>query len=350
MKAEELFGAEVEYADGKCAKDTDKIGDSAAATTNSSCGSIVDDMQELYGRGYGPSSRPTMISAKYRQKEERRKVLKMSMNKLKRIEDPESSLRRSVLINNTVKRLQRETREEKLQKNQIIASSATKCFGISNDFIVKHEENMKVDVFSTSLTKTASEQLLDITNLPDSKTCSKYTNDCLDCDEAIADLSFPAADRGPKSSRKRPIDDVLEEEVDVLSQFYLPPTPRIAPSLDEDEDEDVNVVDVDTPAPFSPPKKRKGCDSHGLLYSCLTAADLLRDNLSSLSSLSTLAGTTLSSTPSSLLPIDDWLLEENLLLPTNAAPGPPLSPYSCGHSSMLNEIIVYHNLIASLES
>lgn len=44
-----------------------------------------------------------MISAKYRLKEERRKVLKISVNKLKKIEDPESSLRRSVLINNTEK-------------------------------------------------------------------------------------------------------------------------------------------------------------------------------------------------------------------------------------------------------
>lgn len=58
-------------------------------------------------------SRPTMISAKYRAREERRRLLKISAAKLRRIEDPEGSLYRSVLINNAVKRLHSETREEK---------------------------------------------------------------------------------------------------------------------------------------------------------------------------------------------------------------------------------------------
>lgn len=58
-------------------------------------------------------SRPTMISAKYRAREERRRLMKISANKLKRIEDPETSLCRSVLINNAVRRLQRENRDEK---------------------------------------------------------------------------------------------------------------------------------------------------------------------------------------------------------------------------------------------
>lgn len=54
-----------------------------------------------------------MISAKYRAREERRRLLKISAGKLRRIEDPETSLCRSVLINNAVKRLQRENRDEK---------------------------------------------------------------------------------------------------------------------------------------------------------------------------------------------------------------------------------------------
>ncbi|XP_032679819.1 uncharacterized protein LOC116848140 isoform X3 [Odontomachus brunneus] len=58
-------------------------------------------------------SRPTMISAKYRAREERRRLLKISAGKLRRIEDPEASLCRSVLINNAVRRLQRENRDEK---------------------------------------------------------------------------------------------------------------------------------------------------------------------------------------------------------------------------------------------
>lgn len=58
-------------------------------------------------------SRPTMISAKYRAREERRRLMKISAVKLKRIEDPEASLCRSVLINNALRRLHRENRDDK---------------------------------------------------------------------------------------------------------------------------------------------------------------------------------------------------------------------------------------------
>lgn len=428
MKAEELFGVDVDCASNKGIKDPIRMLDSL----DRGCGlEDDDDMQELYGSrtSYSlPTSRPTMINPKYRQKEERRKVLKLSMNKLKSIDDPESSLRRSVLINNTVKRLQREAKEEKLQKNQIIATSATKCFGLSSDFMVRQEENLKTtDMFGSTRT---TDQLLDITNLPDSKSpltagstttlsvsgsttscLHKYSSDCLECDEAMFQLALTGDRSCSKtcgsslsSERKRTIDDTLDEdeECDVLSQFYLPPppTPRLLGPHDpsDDEDEDVNVVDVDTPA--GPPAKRKrpnyGADCADSTFdasSCLTvtAADRLRDNLS-------------------MAHFDDWMVDENSLLssgtsstgtcpaatspsasfcansmsfssmmslcnsssspsttptsstsmsmsmsmstsPATSSQGPAHSPpFSCGHSSMLNEIVVYHNLIASLES
>ena len=43
-------------------------------------------------------------------------MLKVSVRKLKDIDDPEVFLRRSVLVNNTMKRLQTEIREEKAAK------------------------------------------------------------------------------------------------------------------------------------------------------------------------------------------------------------------------------------------
>ena len=55
---------------------------------------------------------------RYRFKEERKKVLKMSVRKLKQIEDPETFLCRSVLINNTMKRIQADIREEKSNKSR----------------------------------------------------------------------------------------------------------------------------------------------------------------------------------------------------------------------------------------
>ncbi|XP_071161643.1 uncharacterized protein [Mytilus edulis] len=51
-------------------------------------------------------------------KEERRKVLKITVQKLKLIDDPEHFLRRSVLINNTLKKVQKEIRDEKAKSYQ----------------------------------------------------------------------------------------------------------------------------------------------------------------------------------------------------------------------------------------
>lgn len=48
-------------------------------------------------------------------KEERKRILKMTVCKLKQIEDPEYFLRRSVLINNTLKKVQKEIRDEKVK-------------------------------------------------------------------------------------------------------------------------------------------------------------------------------------------------------------------------------------------
>ncbi|EZA55723.1 hypothetical protein X777_04071 [Ooceraea biroi] len=58
-------------------------------------------------------SRPTRIFANYHAREERRRLLKISAGKLRSIDGPEASLCRSVLINNAVRRLQRENRHEK---------------------------------------------------------------------------------------------------------------------------------------------------------------------------------------------------------------------------------------------
>ena len=50
---------------------------------------------------------------KYRLKLERKKVLKISVMKIKNIDDPEAILRRAVLINNTLKAIQSSMREKK---------------------------------------------------------------------------------------------------------------------------------------------------------------------------------------------------------------------------------------------
>lgn len=51
--------------------------------------------------------------ARTKAREERKQVLKISINKLRQIDDPEVFLRRSVLIHNTMQKLQKEVRDEK---------------------------------------------------------------------------------------------------------------------------------------------------------------------------------------------------------------------------------------------
>lgn len=60
-------------------------------------------------------------------KEERRKILKMSIKKLKQLEDPETFLRRTVLVNNTRKRIQLELKEEKANNKYEFKSK--RCLG-----------------------------------------------------------------------------------------------------------------------------------------------------------------------------------------------------------------------------
>ena len=90
--------------------------------------------------------RITMLSTpKYKWKEERKRVLKLSVKKLRSIEDPEAFLSRSVLINNTLKRLQTEVREEKSIKK---ANSAAMMM---SSMMASESDSM------TSMTSTTSE-------------------------------------------------------------------------------------------------------------------------------------------------------------------------------------------------
>ncbi|XP_045178212.2 uncharacterized protein LOC123538303 [Mercenaria mercenaria] len=77
---------------------------------------------------YIPSKRvsPFLNTPKER-KDERKKILKMSIKKLKQLDDPEVFLRRTVLVNNITKRLQKELRQDKL-RNKIYATNKRKYF------------------------------------------------------------------------------------------------------------------------------------------------------------------------------------------------------------------------------
>jgi hypothetical protein len=144
-----------------------------------------------------------MISAKYRAREERRRLLKISACKLRRIEDPEASLCRSVLINNAVRRLQRENRDEKTRSYGTLPMVAS--------YMDSKENNI------------AGSLIADVTG---EETSSK---------KRLADDS-----RNDGLNSKRHRHDDLDLQDDVFSDFYiLPPTPRLLSHIDEIQPEPI---------------------------------------------------------------------------------------------------------------
>ncbi|XP_061173982.1 uncharacterized protein LOC133183066 [Saccostrea echinata] len=84
-------------------------------------------------------------------KEERRKILKMSIQKLRQMEDPEYFLTRSVLINNTLKKLQQEIREEKKYqgyKNCIYKLRPSYGYDVLNNSYLASPDSVFEDPFS----------------------------------------------------------------------------------------------------------------------------------------------------------------------------------------------------------
>lgn len=272
------------------------------------------------------SKRLTMIPVKYKMKEERRKVLKISINKLKKIDDPESWLCRSVLINNTLKKLQKEARDEKMQKQMNTYSKTyflkTTCsedfscqlnnnnqtnFSQSNaevcqtkvddqdcfyqkDFNKEKEDvfcqlsNSKTEEFHYQLNKTNEtdekysnkgkpvkllkmssldevEDKLDtslsngvplnedfVEKIPSIKRCASRKRSLDEDGTASEILNLDDTDLDLSCNQKRTeLDDVDDCDVhDVLSQLYMPPTPRMLTSMSSDHDDELNVVDIDS--------------------------------------------------------------------------------------------------------
>lgn len=331
-------------------------------TTTTSSDSIFGCVRFGSSNGYiNKTGRPSMISAKYRLKEERRKVLKISIGKFKRIEDHESSLRRSVLINNTMKRLQKEAKEEKLQRQGI--------YQINNAFSGP-ELDLKPTVLEPAVEKVT------VTN---QRKRSLSAGDCEDCDMQ-----------------------------DVLSHFYMPPTPRLLTSIDdedemqvpnkkqrvhlEEEQQNENINIIQLPSVLKENLNNNSNSADDLMKKCetekpavikmadvdVTMADVSGDdveldvvNTSDDDRLVVCEEPLLDTPPSSCSDSededidvvnsdssqDDERLRSTPADASGASGGDSLDSaeqqhFSCGHSSIFGELqsVVFHSLIASLES
>ncbi|GBP37865.1 hypothetical protein EVAR_21400_1 [Eumeta japonica] len=88
----------------------------ACGRTDAGAGAVDPFEEEMFGPPRTePAARPrlSMISARLRANEERKRVIEICSQKLENIEDPARDLRRSVCINNTYCRLSEEARREK---------------------------------------------------------------------------------------------------------------------------------------------------------------------------------------------------------------------------------------------
>lgn len=337
-----------------------------------------------------PGRRLTMIPAKYKLKEERRKVLKISINKLKKIDDPESWLCRSVLINNTMRKLQKEARDEKMQKQMSVYSKTyfldgpecqlnnNNCKDSTDDCVYqsqddKHSNKIKLaKMVESSLTNGVSLNEHVVEKIPSIKRCASRKRS-LDEDGPVADLLMDTDDCEPEerspcgdeSDRPRQeVDDMEDCDVhDVLSQLYLPPTPRLLSTIDSDtDDDDLNVVDIDASyieqpksEEFESPRKKPKLESSECEDDFLCGDKVVLpertcgakedDEVIELEDEEDIKRRLSQS-------LTNYRKGEGFFGETPSAVDSCDSLYSCGHTSLFSDMqaVTFHNLIASLET
>ncbi|KAG8237920.1 hypothetical protein J437_LFUL017820 [Ladona fulva] len=349
----------------------------------------LDEMEEeevvdICSSVYLARARPTMISAKYRLKEERRKVLKISVAKLKRIDDPESSLRRSVLINNTVRRLQREARDEKMHRQQSVSPyllrpkdspiDITLSLQDLSDALVDEDQlpsrlssledspssrdasspsyigfdSMESSFaaepsqeFSSEIMVARSESSSGLFAVQESgveeeerEACGALVN-CLD--ELATEM---CRTEGEARVSEEEEDEEVEDVHSVLSQFYMPPTPRMLTSIDDEEEEAAERQERQIASESAERKRQHECTDESLLM------------IEELSEEMVLSGKRQRLSDESRHSVRKQRRARSSSLGDIESENSQPTQFSCGHSSIFGELqsVVFHSLIASLES
>ncbi|XP_076360481.1 uncharacterized protein LOC143252366 [Tachypleus tridentatus] len=241
---------------------------------------------------------PQLWNTRMRWKDERRKVLKLSMNKLRRIKDPEASLCRSVLINNTVKHLQQEIREEKNGGHRVVGR---------NNYVSDSSPSPACEPFSPH---------------PSSRSWA---------------FDAEPTDVIPRKSRSDPVSfsssSSVGEDATNYDEIFC---------LDED------VLRVDFPSRHSQPQSNGGSVS-GQLTSCDSVASCTCTASSGSNSV-VIACSKPHSSSHKGKNLDDYSSRRQ-----TASPNPCATEYRINHESYLSDAsvldsVVYQSLLASLES
>lgn len=364
---------------------------SNSSTCNSSSGGLSSSS---YCRRLGSASNSSRRSATFqlwsprlRLRDERKRVLKLSLAKLRRIDDAESCLRRSVLLNNTLRRLQRDARDEKSgggQTNNHVISSAGE-----NDCSSRlHQQHPAVRLSSSSEEDNNNHQA-ELQTMRSLLSCDELP--LLNSGLTGGDLSM--VENGGSQSRaqagsikrRRTSSDVTADDLAAslaaagssssssldsscgglnFGDLYLPPTPRMISSLEDEEEAAEAWQCVKRPKISS--NSTAGSDVSGRNRPALRPCNSLPSLTTTTSSSSTTATSSSSSSNQNNSPILTGYtscLTSGLSLINGsnssssaaaaaAAAAAQQSTYSCGQSSLFGELqsVVFHSLITSLES
>ncbi|XP_050719591.1 uncharacterized protein LOC127000218 isoform X2 [Eriocheir sinensis] len=277
-----------------------------------------------------PSCRRGAVAAyKFRVREERKRVIRLSNEKYRTIDDHESGLRRFVLIKNTLRRLQREAREEKLARHRAGSTNVSPSYlSASRPRASSPPCDMQVsDVLSeygqpTPAPLTSLEED-DPLSSPAKKLKLFHDDDKENsrdsCETRLCEMDEKEDSRG-----------VLDDTQEILRDLYetLSPEP-LSPSRPGTPTPPRPDTPYATSSPYS-------CTLPTTTTSSLAAAPGTNTTCST-SSPAASTTTTFTSGSGSFY---EWSR-------------PQQQQYACGHASLLGndlQSVVFHSLIASLES
>ncbi|XP_046633703.1 uncharacterized protein DDB_G0271670-like [Daphnia pulicaria] len=379
-----------------CNTSTTITSSSNSSTCNSSSSSSGLSSSS-YCRRLGSASNSSRRSATFqlwsprlRLRDERKRVLKLSLAKLRRIDDAESCLRRSVLLNNTLRRLQRDARDEKSgggqTNNHVISSAENDCSSRL------HQQHPAVRLSSLSSEEDNNNHQAELQTMRSLLSCDELPLLNSGSSMAGGDLSMVenggSQSRGPAGSikRRRTSSDVTADDLAAslaaagslsssldsscgglnFGDLYLPPTPRMISSLEDEEEAAEAWQCVKRPKISS--NSTAGSDVSGRNRPALRPCNSLPSLTTTTSSSSTTATSSSSSSNQNNSPILTGYtscLTSGLSLINGsnsssssaaaaaaAAAAAQQSTYSCGQSSLFGELqsVVFHSLITSLES
>ncbi|XP_045625183.1 uncharacterized protein [Procambarus clarkii] len=273
--------------------------------------------------------RGALATYKFRVREERKRVIRLSNEKYRTIDDHESGLRRFVLIKNTLRRLQREAREEKLARHRAGSTNVSPSYlSASRPRSPSPPCDMQVsDVMSVygQPAPTPLSALDEDDPAPPAKKPKLFLDDDKENSRKTCETRLQC-EIDQKEDSRLVVDDTQEILRDLYETFTTDSLTQPRPGTPT------------PPRPDTPYSSPYSCTLPTSTSPSSTASNATTTTTTIVSSNTTTAN--YSSSGNSGSSYYDWSR-------------PQQQQYACGHASLLGndlQSVVFHSLIASLES